>query len=201
MLDDLEEVGAHEHLAARERDVEPAERRELVEDAGPLGRGHLALPRRLFLAVLDHAVAMDALLVAAIGQLEMHVQGDARALGLGRNELHQGAVAEAGVLRARVEHQVPSPDGSMGRGEDSAVIKFASASAARKPRASCAMRAGSASNVSTRTDTMSSTVRDPSHRLQIVAPTPFRGYSKPDVTSTTTASVSTVRHGTARRRG
>ena len=70
-------------LAAAERQQEDAGRGHLPEQAAYLIEGHLAL-------VVVVQVAMDAALVASVGQVEMHAQRDAQRDRLGIHFLHQG---------------------------------------------------------------------------------------------------------------
>jgi hypothetical protein len=74
VLGDVEEIGPHHDLAARQRQVEPAHVGQLVEHMTDLVERQLAAAHLPLAPVLDDAVAVHALLVAAIGQLEVDVE-------------------------------------------------------------------------------------------------------------------------------
>jgi len=109
MLGDVEEVGPHHDLAARERQIEPTHVGQLVEEPADLVEGELVAAHLLLATVLDHAVAMDALLVAPVGELEMDVEGRPIPVRLGADQRHQRGVTESRVLSAAFEDHRLSP--------------------------------------------------------------------------------------------
>ena len=70
VFDDLEEVAAHENFSAAKRKEEDSSVRELVQHVFDLGRGHLAV-------VVVIQIAVNATLVATVGDVEMHADRDA----------------------------------------------------------------------------------------------------------------------------
>src|SRR5882724_5319425 len=139
VLRDVEEVGPHHDLAAREREVEPAHVGQLVEQASDLLERQLVAAHLLLASVLDDAVAMDALLVAAVGQLEVDVERRPVPVGLGADQRHERLVAEAGVLGAALEDHRLSP-----LRRRSMETRFASASRSMNSTASARMVASDA---------------------------------------------------------
>src|SRR4029453_4422572 len=115
--------------------------RERVEQMPDLVQRQLAAAHFLLASVLDDAVAMDALLVAPIGQLEVDVERRAVPVRLGADERQQGLVAEAGVLGAALEDHRVSP-----LRRRSMETSFASASRSMKATVSARMVASGAAD-------------------------------------------------------
>jgi hypothetical protein len=89
VLGDVEEVGPYHDFAAGEGQVECAHVRQVVQQAPDLVERQLVAAHLLLAAVLDDAIAMDALLVAPVGQLEVHVERRPIPVGLGADQRHQ----------------------------------------------------------------------------------------------------------------
>ena len=72
VFEDLKEIAAHQHFATTEREEECAGGGELIEHAGDLVEGHFAV-------IVMIEIAMNAALIAAIGDVELHAQRNVEA--------------------------------------------------------------------------------------------------------------------------
>jgi hypothetical protein len=92
---DLVGVLAHEELAAHEGQEQHAHRGDLIEDPLDLGEAQLVVVGVVLL------VAVDALVVAAIGDLEGHGHGPALALGARGEQIGGSAQGLHGIRPSR----------------------------------------------------------------------------------------------------
>src|SRR5580693_9232260 len=69
MFDDLEEVAPHKNFSAAKRKEEDTSVRELVQHVFDLGRGHLSV-------VVVIQIAVNATLIATVGDVQMHADWD-----------------------------------------------------------------------------------------------------------------------------
>ena len=81
VLQDLEKILAHHDLAAADGQKEDSGIRHLVEQGLDFRGGHLSV-----IVVVE--VAMDAALVAAIGQIQLHAERNVQFEGLGGHFRH-----------------------------------------------------------------------------------------------------------------
>src|SRR5271170_4761891 len=111
MFHDFEEVAAHEHFAAAKSEEEDSSIRELVQNTCDLGSRHLAV-------IVVIQIAVDAALVATIGDVEVHADGDAqpqRLLVHLRQKAHAASGGEAAefVMGCSDTRRIPCCESSL----------------------------------------------------------------------------------------
>ena len=82
MLEDVEQIGSEKDFAAADRQEKDARFGELIQQIGDLDVCQLAV-------VVVIEVAVDAALVAAVRQIDLGAERDAKAQRLGTHRFHQ----------------------------------------------------------------------------------------------------------------